>query len=54
MSNQTCTNLDDNNYTLISEVDCEYECWGYAIDEYGHRKRIHYDSFPIRIAIKNK
>ena len=54
MSNQTCTNLDDNNYTIISEVDCEYECWGYAIDEYGHRKRIHYDSFPIRIAIKNK
>ncbi|MDE6947770.1 MAG: recombinase family protein [Anaeroplasmataceae bacterium] len=53
MSNQTTNTLDDD-YTIISEVNCKYECWGYAIDEYGYRKRIHYDSFPIKIAIKNK
>ncbi|MDE6407068.1 MAG: hypothetical protein K2K48_02060 [Anaeroplasmataceae bacterium] len=48
MSNQASNILDDIDYIIISKVNCKCEFWGYAIDEYGHRKRIHYKFFQSK------
>ena len=45
---------NSEKYVVIGSLDCEYEFWGYDLNEFRYRTRVHYTSFPIRIAIKTK
>ena len=57
LSGRICSDIELKNsekYVVIGSLDCEYEFWGYDLNEFRYRTRVYYTSFPIRIAIKTK
>lgn len=46
--------LNHDDYIVIAEDEIEYSFWSQALTEEGSRKKVHYDSFLIRIALITK
>lgn len=54
MANDNLASSDSDDYVVIGEEFVKYPFWSQVLQDDGARRKIYFDGFPIRIALKTK
>lgn len=54
MANDNLTSSEGDDYVVIGEEFIKYPFWSHILQSDGARRKVYFDGFPIRIALKTK
>ena len=54
MANDNLSSSDGDDYVVIGEEFVKYPFWSHVLQDDGARRKVYFEGFPIRIALKTK